>query len=1329
MRKYSSATLLLVTFLCLSTLAAKAADVLTPGFLKLSLYTNITGAAVADFTADAKYPKNPNDLRFLRSFNTRDALPNDTLQDFGGRIEGFLTPLESGQYHFFLRSDSQSQLWLGTDETEASAAQIAEETDRGDPFMEPDAGDAATSGPVDLTAGKRYFIMVLYKGNSGGGNSTDFAQAAWRKVGDSTPAASLKPIPGAFLSTLASDAQGPKITITQPPKDVTGEENSAVTFTVTATPVPASPVSIQWQRNGVNLPGAVGNSYTRFLDKADNAAKFRAVVSVPGASLSSAEATATVSDDKTAPTILRAKGGPNRPEVTLMFSERVSSATATATANYKITGPTGATLGVTGAELSADRTQVILKTEAQTVGAQYTVNVNNVTDLAASAPNKIAANAQATFYALGPWLQGEDGFVVWEAEDFDRNLDGLWTVDTERGVASGGVSMVNLNGAGGSENATKLEYDIFFTKTGTNILWWRFSGNDGNDDSFILHLDGARPVGRETGNLAAMSGTGSSLAANWGWTANPFEGGGQMTFVIDTPGVHTIGIARREDGSYLDKLVITTSPGFNPTTGFGTFGPPVTFRQGEPPPAAAANFEIAAQPQNSQGQENAPFTIVASAAIPQGFLFSYQWQRKQGNAFADIPGAAFTNLTVNPLTMDWNGAMLRLKVVVAGVVKYSNEATLTVVPDTTPPALLRASGLAASQEVTLLFSEPLNAATAQSLANYKIDGPAGSLAVQTVTVMPSGLLVLLNTGPQTAGTKYTVSVSGVTDRAAKANVIAGGQAKFYSLGDRLAQTADGQLVFEAESYDRNTDDRWIIDRTRGTPSSGASVVLPNGAGGDENSKLEYDLNFTKTGTHVIWYRARGDSGSDDSGWIHIDGGRPANRTAGNTAAMTGFDVGVNGDFVWRSNPFEGGGQMTFDIPTAGPHVFAVARREDGSFFDKFVITTNLTFNPDDFGPFGPPETRTGAPSLPTLAITSPAPNARLPESANVEFKVDISATTRVISKVEFFQGITKIGESTASPFSFTLQKAPTGVYNASALLTDDVGDSVRARPVLFVVGEPNDVVLLVGNPNVAAGSGDALVRDRLASFGFNVVIVDDTLSQESDAFGRKLVVNSSSVDSGAIAAKFRNVTIPVVSWEQANQDDFAMTGDTATDRGTVTNQTQIAILDTTHPLAGGFKAGPLTVAASPTEVGWGLPAASATRIATVVGNADQAAIYGYDKGAAMMGGFTAPARRVHFFTTDASFPLLNADGLKLFDAALSWALERSVTPPAGGISVTVSVGAGGLTLKWAGGTGPYTIQSKASLSDAAWSDVLTTSDTSATVPIQGAAGFFRIRAP
>lgn len=64
------------------------------------------------------------------------------------------------------------------------------------------------------------------------------------------------------------------------------------------------------------------------------------------------------------------------------------------------------------------------------------------------------------------------------------------------------------------------------------------------------------------------------------------------------------------------------------------------------------------------------------------------------------------------------------------------------------------------------------------------------------------------------------------------------------------------------------------------------------------------------------------------------------------------------------------------------------------------------------------------------------------------------------------------------------------------------------------------------------------------------------------------------------------------------------------------------------------------------------------------------------------------------------------------------------------LHVTTTVSSGGnTTVTWSGGSAPYTLQKKNALTDAAWVNVLTTSNLSATVPNSGGAGFFRVVAP
>lgn len=1107
---------------------------------------------------------------------------------------------------------------------------------------------------------------------------------------------------------------------TQPPATVSAMESTEFEISVAAS---GDPVSYQWQKDGTDIPGATGATLTIPVVKPSDAGTYTVRVYNSLNSVTSTGTVLTVPPDTIPPTIVSAEAGTDRISLTLEFSELIDPATAGTVANYSVSP------SLTLSDPQVTDNTVRFTTTEQTVGTEYTITINNVADVAG---NPIAAASQVKFRGIGPLLQDDSGFVVWEAEDYDTlifdEVDGpLWTINTSHGTPSGGASMQMPDNVGDGQFTDQLEYKIMFTKTGTHYFWARAYGIDGGADSVWLHLDGAVPAERDPANgapanSAALSGFNNGAAGDFTWENDSFGGPDPMTFVIETPGLHTIGIGSREDGAFVDKFVITTTPGFNPGTGFGPTGPAVTQREGEPPPAGTS-LEITSQPVSVDVVEGAPITLTAATATSQGLLVGYQWQRKEGNNFVDIPGATTLTYSVSRAPLSLNGTTVRLRASGGGITRVSDEATITVRPDTVAPQLVRASG--SGTRLLLEFSEPLAESATANLGNFTVQGPGGALAVSAAALGTVGNNILLETAAQTPGTKYTVTAGNISDTAATANVLASGQARFYSQGDLKTQNDEGLIVFEAENFDAIQGEFWELDTLRGTPSGGASM---RNTGGSESDKLEYNINFTKTGTHYIWLRGLAAGGGDDSVWLHLDGARPPERdpavTTGvnaNSAGLTGF--GSRTDFGWANDSQGGPDPMTFVVPTAGPHVIGIARRETGALVDKIVITTNAAFNPNNFGTFGP----SGAvPPLATAAITAPATGEQLAAGSNVALAVNVADNGRVIERVEFFNRTEKLGESTTSPFGFTLTNAATGTYLLTARVTDDTGQTGVSSMVPFIVGDPKEALLIVGNTNLTAALGDAGVRDRLTALGYTVFVVDDAASVAADAFGKKLVVNSSSVDSGSVNTKFRDVAVPVVTWEQANQDDFGMTGNTdGTDRGTVAAQTQIEVLATAHPLAAGLAAGPLTFVTGPADVSWGLPAEGATRIATVVGNADRVAIYGYDAGATMANGSTAPARRVHLFLSDTAYTLLTADGHKLFDAAISWATGAAT----GGIQLTARRDAGGLRLEWSGGTPPYTIQRKNSLSDANWQDVMTSGNTSETIPTTGAAGFFRIQDP
>jgi hypothetical protein len=71
-------------------------------------------------------------------------------------------------------------------------------------------------------------------------------------------------------------------------------------------------------------------------------------------------------------------------------------------------------------------------------------------------------------------------------------------------------------------------------------------------------------------------------------------------------------------------------------------------------------------------------------------------------------------------------------------------------------------------------------------------------------------------------------------------------------------------------------------------------------------------------------------------------------------------------------------------------------------------------------------------------------------------------------------------------------------------------------------------------------------------------------------------------------------------------------------------------------------------------------------------------------------------------------------------------LFSTVTVGTGDVEVTVARNGNGLSLSWAGGNAPFTVQKKTALTDANWTTVTTTNERTAEVTIEGAHGFFRV---
>ena len=342
------------------------------------IYTGISGLTVADLTNSARFPNNPTSTNYLTDFEA----PIDIGEQYGQRVRGYVVPPTTGNYTFWISSDDGSTLYLSTDESPANKRVIASVATWTTP-RQWDKEANQTSAAIRLESGRKYYVEALMKEEGGGDNLAVRWQLPDGKMEEPIPAARLIPFGVSFTPPV----------ITEHPANTTAVENDAATFRVRVSNL--DPVSYQWRKNDVNIPGANGSAYTHQpVVLADHGARFRCFLTNSLGTALSDEAILAVTPDVIPPLISSVlNSGSN--SVTIVFSEAVGLAGATSSANYAI----DQSISVLAAVLSSDTRTVILTTTLMTYGTAYTLTVHDIQDRAA-APNTVAAGLQKTFLAV-----------------------------------------------------------------------------------------------------------------------------------------------------------------------------------------------------------------------------------------------------------------------------------------------------------------------------------------------------------------------------------------------------------------------------------------------------------------------------------------------------------------------------------------------------------------------------------------------------------------------------------------------------------------------------------------------------------------------------------------------------------------------------------------------------------------------------------------------------------------------------------------------------------------------------------------------------------------
>ncbi|NML21757.1 cellulase family glycosylhydrolase [Pseudoflavitalea sp. G-6-1-2] len=227
------------------------------------------------------------------------------------------------------------------------------------------------------------------------------------------------------------------------------------------------------------------------------------------------------------------------------------------------------------------------------------------------------------------------------------------------------------------------------------------------------------------------------------------------------------------------------------------------------------------------------------------------------------------------------------------------------------------------------------------------------------------------------------------------------------------------------------------------------------------------------------------SASGNGQWIQFCLGNAASITgvqiafySGNTRTSS-FDVLVGNDGVnWTTaatNRVSSGTSLnleTFNFtPVTGKYVRIVGH---GNSVNAWNSYTEVKIN------------QTTGNVAPTVSITSPANNASFTAPASVNITATAADTDGTISKVEFFNGATKLGEATSSPYAYSWSNVAAGSYTLTAKATDNGNASTTSTAVNITVAAPpacNAVTASGDDGNVPANVLDNNLSTRWSASG------------------------------------------------------------------------------------------------------------------------------------------------------------------------------------------------------------------------------------------------------
>ncbi len=243
-------------------------------------------------------------------------------------------------------------------------------------------------------------------------------------------------------------------------------------------------------------------------------------------------------------------------------------------------------------------------------------------------------------------------------------------------------------------------------------------------------------------------------------------------------------------------------------------------------------------------------------------------------------------------------------------------------------------------------------------------------------------------------------------------------------------------------------------------------------GEDLTSPYSFTWTNPPVGTHAITARATDNQNSmTTSGVVNVTVGANTPPTASITAPandaqiqegtainITATAADANGT-VTKVEFFNGTTKLGEDL--TNPYSFSWTNAPAGTH----SLTVKATDNNNSVTTSSVVRITVTANTFPVTAITAPANNAQFVSGATITITANATDNNGAVTKVEFFNGNTKLGEDVTTPYSFVWNNAPVGTHTLTSRATDNQGNVTTSTAVTINVSTNPPPIVSITSPS------------------------------------------------------------------------------------------------------------------------------------------------------------------------------------------------------------------------------------------------------------------------